>query len=475
MSQNLSRLLPELFLLTGAVMTLLTGMFTPREAQWRARVVALVFALGAATTAAIAFADQPPRFVYDYGYAVDTATNAARLIVALALVLVLVLSTETVRGHERETELYVLMLTAGLGAVALAGAADLLVLEVALLLASIPISALIGWRRDAPGTEATIKFFLLGALASVTMLIGITILFGAAQTTSYRLLPATIGHAPHAAVVAGVVALLAGLLFKVGAVPMHFWLPDAAEGATAPVAAFVTTVPKIGGLIALYRLFADPLHGAPVAWPTLIAVVAAATMTLGNLAAFRQDNPRRLLGYSTISQTGYMLMAVAVAGATPLALRSLLLYLAAYTAANLGAFAVIVALPRAGSLRDYEGLAGRHPGLAVALAICLLALVGTPPTAVFVGKLSVFSAAGDGGLGWLVAVAALNTVASLFYYLRWVAPSFRRTHPPEEADALATAGQWSRTTAYAAAALSIAIGLGSGPALALFSGAIARG
>lgn len=472
MKKDLLAMLPELCLLGGAVLTLIVGSFSRRDAQWRARMVAFTTATGALVTACVAFATQSTRMIYDYGFAVDTATNAARVIVAAGLILALVVSIETVRGHRRETEFYVLMQLVSLGTLGLAAATDLLVLQVALLLTTIPLSGLVGWARDSLGTEATMKFFLLGALSSVTMVIGITILFGAAQTTAYRLLPDAIAPAPHAAVAAGVIAILAGLLFKAGAVPLHFWLPDVAEGATAPGAAFITTIPKVGALVALLRLFAVPLRDAPIDWPLLVAVLATATMTLGNLAAFRQTDARRLLGYSTISQTGYMLMAVAVAARSDIALPALLFYLAAYAAANLGAFAVVTELPKARTLTDYSRLAQRHPGLAVALATCLLALVGTPPTAVFFGKLNVFSAATDGGLTWLMVVAAVNTVASLFYYLRWIGPAFLASGGTDTT-ALQPAGLWSRWSAYAAAAIVLALGLASGPVISLFTGSLA--
>lgn len=470
MSKDLAGLLPEMFLLAGALATLFVGSFSPRSAQWRARACALLAVLAALVATVVAMVGGEHRLIYEYGFALDTATNGARLIVTSSLVLVLVLSVDTVRRQARETEFYVLILLASLGTLLLAAANDLLVAQVGLLLASITMSGLLGWRRDPAGTEATVKFFLLGAFGSVVMVVGITLIFGAAGTTSYRLLPAAIGAAPHAAVVAGIVAILAGLLFKAGAVPMHFWLPDAAEGSTRPAAAFVTTVPKVGALVALYRLFAVPLHAAPVHWQVLIAVVAAATMTLGNLAAFGQHNPRRLLGYSTVSQSGYLLLAVSVAGSGELPLPALLVYLAGYSAANLGAFAVVSALPDADRLSDYAGLVRRRPGLAAALGVCLLALVGTPPTAVFFGKLSIFSAAGDGGAGWLVVLAALNTVASLFYYLRWLAPAFL-AEPP--AQATAATGGCSRWAAAAAASLVLLIGLGSGAGFAVFTGPLA--
>src|SRR5260370_9145731 len=182
------------------------------------------------------------------------------------------------------------------------------------------------------------------------MLAGITLLAGAGRTASYPLLHTALAGAPHGVVAAGLVAVLAGLLFKAGGVPAHFWVPDVTDGTSAPVAAFVTTVPKIGALAALLRLLTTAIPAAAVDWPLLVAVLAAATMTLGNLAAFYQTSVKRLLAYSTISQVGYLLMAVAVASRTPLPARSLLSYLAAYAATNLGAFAVVAQLPHAATL-----------------------------------------------------------------------------------------------------------------------------
>jgi NADH-quinone oxidoreductase subunit N len=257
------------------------------------------------------------------------------------------------------------------------------------------------------------------------------------------------------------VLLLGGLLFKAGAVPAHFWVPDVTEGARPAVGALVTTIPKVGAAVALYRLVAVPLSEVSLDWPLLLAVIAAVTMTLGNLAAFFQTNVRRLLAYSTISQVGYLLMAVAAAGRAALALPSLLLYLAAYAVTNLGAFAVVSALPRASAPADYTGLRRHRPWLAASLVVCLLGLVGTPPTGVFAGKLTVFTATFDAGLGWLVVVAAINTVASVFYYLRWIVPAMRGDTAPELVDRPAT------ITAYVAAPASVAIGVLAGLVLAV--------
>ncbi len=462
MNESPGALLPELVLLLGAAGVLLLGSFLPRRRQWVARLVTAGLLLTSAVLAAVALAG-PDRFVYDDTFAVDALTATARLVTSLAGLLVLGILSEDVHGDRRESEHYVLLLLSVLGACVLAAASDLIVLAVAYLLASVPLYALAGAARDRRGTEAALKAYLLGAFLGIVMLLGITLLFGAAGGTGYGLLTGM--DAKQQPVVAlGLVSLLAGLAFKGGFVPGHFWVPDAAEGSRAGAAALLTTVPKVGGLLAAYRVL-DAVPVDVVDWPLLVALLAALTMTLGNLAAFTQDAPRRLLGWSTVSQAGYLLMAVAVAGRSDLALPSLALYLAAYAVTNLGAFAVTAALPQADRLVHYRNLAAGRPVLALSLLVLLLGLVGTPPTAVFVGKLTVFGAALDGGFGWLVAVAAVNTVASLFYYLRWLAPVFTREGAaqaaPPEVRPIAAA------TAVTAAVASVLLGLASGAVLAL--------
>lgn len=471
MNENPLALIPEVALVVGAVLGLLLGCWLPRRHQWVVRVFAALCALVGLAAAAAAMGC-PAQTVFGGSYTVDTGTNAGRIIVLAATLLVICLSIGTVGGHPRETEFVVLLLLAALGAITLAGAADLLLLVAGYLLASVPLYALTGFAKDSPGTEAAMKYYLMGALLGVVMLTGVTVLYGAGGATGYQPLAQNLPGAPQPAVAVGFVAVLAGLLFKIGAVPAHFWVPDVTEGATTPVAAFVTTIPKIGALAAAYRLVTEVLGaaggaGVSVDWPLLVAILAAASMTLGNLAAFVQDKVRRLLAYSTISQVGYLLMAVAVATRTDLALPALLFYLAAYAVTNLGAFAVVAAFPHAGRIRDYRGLARRHPGLTAVLVVCLLGLVGTPPTAVFLGKLEVFTATIDGGFTWLAVLAVINTVASLFYYLRWIAPAFLATKPGPAIDAPSAAGRWAAIGAYSAAAASLALGVGGGAVLPL--------
>lgn len=454
-------LLPEALLLAGAIGGLLLGLFLPRRRQWLVRVVAALSLVGS-IVAALATAGDLQGPVFDGVYDVDIATTVVRVVAAVATLLVLALAAGELAGSPRETELYTLMLLATLGTVLLAGADDLLFLGASYLLASIPLYGLAALTKSGSGTEAALKYYLMGAFLGIVMFTGTVLLYGVGGSTRYPELAADLPAAPVAAVALGGLGVLTGLLFKLGGVPAHFWVPDVAEGATTTVAAFVTTVPKIGAVVAVYRLLDGPLSEAPGDWRLLVAVLAAASMTLGNFAAFFQQSVTRLLGYSTVSQVGYLLMIPVVAGRSDLALPSLALYLAAYAVTNTGAFAVVAAARVGPALQDWQGFARRSPALAVALVVCLLGLVGTPPTGVFVGKLTVFSATAEGGYGWLVVVAAVNTVISLFYYLRWLAPIFRRG---SDADA-APPEVWSAAAAVTAAVASVAVGAGAGAVLA---------
>ncbi|MEO7753637.1 MAG: proton-conducting transporter membrane subunit [Terracoccus sp.] len=457
-------LLPEILLFVGGLAALMGGSFLPRTRQWVTRVVAAV-ALVASIVAAVVALTGPPQAAFEGTYAVDTATGVARIAASLGALLVLGLAGDELTGAVRESETYALVLFATTGTVVLAGARDLLVLAVAFLLASIPLYGLIGMVRTARGSEAAMKTYLMGALFGILLLLGVTILSGVSGSTLHTDLADRLGDAPPAAVAAGLLAVVAGLMFEAGAVPAHFWVPDAAQGAGGTVATFLTTVPKVGALIAVYRLVL--VLPDTVAWPLLVGLLAVASMTLGNLAAFWQQDPRRLLGWSTVSQAGFLLVPVAVAGRSDLALPSLLLYLAGYVATNVAAFAVTTALPERRTLADYRGLSRSRPGLAAALVVALLGLVGTPPTVLFVGKLTTATAAWDGGMAWLTVAVFVNSLLSLFYYLRWVVPAFAA---PDDEQREERRGPWSGPVAVGAAALSVALGVGGGLVWAVVSG-----
>lgn len=460
-------LLPEIVLFLGGLAVLVSGSFLPRTRQWVTRVIAAA-ALVAAAILAVVDLPGPAQMAMEGTFTVDTATGVARIVAALGTLIVLALASDEIAGSPRESETYALFLFSTTGTLVLAGADDLLVVVVGFLLASIPLYGLIGIARTPRGAEAAMKTYLLGALFGILLLLGITLLYGVSATTSYADLTDRLAEAPQGVVAAGVVAVLGGLMFKAGGVPGHFWVPDAAEGAGGAVAAFLTTVPKIGAMVAAYRLIA--MLPDTLAWPLLVAVLAVASMTLGNFAAYWQSDPRRLLGWSTVSQVGYLLVPVAVAGRSDLALPALLLYLAGYTVTNLAAFAVTTAFPDRRDLDSYRGMGRARPWLGASLVVALLGLVGTPPTVVFVGKLTTTAAAWDGGLAWLAVLVFVNTVVSLFYYLRWIAPVYGRVERPAPTlPGAFVAATWSATTAVVTAGLSLALGIAAGALWSVFS------
>ena len=468
-------LLPEALLLLGAVGGLLLGLWTPQHRQWRVRLLATVACLGSAGAAAVALPD-PAQRIFEGTWVVDTTTGVVRIVVALGVAGLVLLAAPSLAGHPRETEAYVLMLLGGLGAVALAASGDLLLLVAAYLLASVPLYALAGFAKDSAGTEATMKYYLMGAFVGVLLLVGVAALVLASGTTGYSALAALLSESSPALLAVGVLGVLAGVAFKAGGVPVHFWVPDVTAGTTPPMAAYLTTIPKLGAVAAAFRLLAEPFADLPLDVPLLVAVIAAVSMTLGNLAAFAQTDVLRLLAYSTVSQVGYLFMVVAVAARTDLAVPALSIYLAGYAVTNIGAFAAVAAFPEARSISDWAAAARRNRWVVVSLVVCLLGLVGTPPTAVFVGKLAVFTAAWDGGLAWLVVLAAVNTVASLFYYLRWIAPAAATRDVPaggatDGGARTVTVGRAVRTapfvTLHVAAIASVLLGAGSGLWLAV--------
>lgn len=456
-------LLPEICTFGGGLAILILGSFLPRRRLGWTRVAAVVVLLASAISSAVALAG-PTQTLYSGVFLADTLTGVARLVTTLATLLVVALAGDELSGHPRASEAYVLMLFSTTGVLALAGANDLLLLAVAFLLASIPLYGLIGLLPGKAAAEATLKTYLMGAMFGIIMFLGVVLLYGLAADTGYPALSAELGQGSPVVVGVGAVAVIAGLLFKAGGVPAHFWVPDAAEGSSGFAAVFLTTVPKIGAIVAVFR-FVGTLPDT-IDWAVLLAGLAVLSMTLGNLAALRQTSPRRLLGYSTVSQVGYLLVPVAVATRTDLALPAMLFYLGGYAVTNAAAFAVVIALPEQRTVSDYRGLSRQRPWLAAALLVSLLGLLGTPPAAVFVGKLTVSTAAWQGGMAWLAVVLLLNTVLSLGYYLPWIAAAFTRA-PSEDASASTSADDaeprpWASGVAVGAAAFSIAVGLAAG-------------
>ena len=326
------------------------------------------------------------------------------------------------------------------GAMLLAAAGDLLILFLGLELMVLPGYLLAGYaKRDALATEGAIKYFLLGSFSSAILLFGLAFVWGMTGTTridaiAVQLKAIVAGEAPLSAGLAmGLAFLTTGVAFKIAAVPFHYWTPDAYQGSPTPVTGYLSVGPKIGAFALILRLFVEALDPVRPDWMIVFGVLAALTMTLGNLVAVTQNNVKRMLAYSSIAHTGYMLVGLAAyAGGQIQGLEGLLFYGAVYTFMNLGAFAVVAALQRqagvTSQLDTFAGLGRREPLLGALMVLFLLSLTGIPPTAGFFAKAYVILAAVEGG-GWLpllAVLAVLNAAVAAFYYLRVVVYMYMR-------------------------------------------------
>ncbi|MEO5884115.1 MAG: NADH-quinone oxidoreductase subunit N [Candidatus Limnocylindrales bacterium] len=453
--------LPEIALVLGGVVVLLYALFASAQRQAGAALLALV-TTGVAMALTITVLADPQRVTFFGTYARDGTALWGKLIVLAATAVTIGLSIPWFRRDPRHGEYYTLLLYSSLGAVLLAGATDLKEFLVAMLLSSATGFVLSAYhRRSSPAAEAAIKYYLIGALANSAMLLGVAFLFGLSGGTTLASLAT--GLTGGLAAVVGVALVIVGIAFKIGAVPAYMWVPDVAQGAPAPVAAFVTAVPKVGGFIFLAR-FVLALPDGALGWEVLVAVLAASTMTLGNLACLWQDDLRRLLGWSAVSQTGYGLMAIVAIGQSDLAVPALLFFLLAYVPANLAAFGVVVELRGRTAITDYVGLARARPLLAGALTTSFLSFIGVPPLSGFVAKLLLFLVAIEVGYTWLAILAAVNTVISIFYYVRVLAPVYF-------GDMAASVPVLGRTAAWAtlsAAVVLIVTGIAAEPFMAAF-------
>lgn len=445
MEMPVDDILPELVLLGGGVLTVLYALAAPRRLQSGAALLAASVLVAAALTSAFP-TGAAQRLTFADTYAVDGAAAWGRVIILGTALATIAFSVRWFASDPRQGEFYGILLFSTLGAVLMAGAADLMQLIMAILLASVTGYVMTAYhRRSKMSGEAALKYYLLGALTNAAMLYGAALLFGAAGTTTLSAATSALAESPGWVVATGVTMFVLGLAFKLGAVPAHAWVPDVAEGAPAPTAAFLTVVGKVGALIALARLL-QTLPVDAVAWRPLVAVLSACTMTLGNLAALRQDDVRRLLGWSSVSQTGYALMAVVALGRSDLAIPGLIYFVLAYALANLAAFGVVIELRGLTHRSAYSGLSRRRPLLAAALALAFLSFIGIPPLAGFAGKLVLFGATIEAGYTWLAVLAVVNTVISVAYYARVLAPMYFDAEP-DRFPSLGPLAQWATAVA----------------------------
>ena len=394
---------------------------------------------------------------------VDRFALFFNFLVLAACGLVIMASGDYVRQLPRfQGEYYGLILFSATGMMLLAAATELITIYIALELTTMPLAALAAFMNNARSSEAGVKFLIIGAISSAVMLYGMALVFGFTGSTALSEIASSVantsGDFPFGsiALLVGVTLMVAGFGFKISSAPFQMWVPDVYEGAPTPVVAFLSVASKAAAFAILLRVFYTGFFDVSLDWAALMAALAAVSMIVGNLVAISQSNIRRLFGYSTIAHAGYILVGVAAgvkAGGgdvsfpefVPVGLDSVLFYLAAYAAANLTAFFAIIAISnRIGSDRidDYGGIARRSPLLAVTLALALVALIGVPPTSLFIAKLYVFSAAVKSGLIWLAILGVINSVVSAYYYVRIIRVMFLQA-PSSEEKLTAPAASWA--------------------------------
>lgn len=415
MGRDLGLLLPEIVVVLTGVLALVAGM--ARRHAWAMPLTVAGLLLATALTLPLIGEETT---IFMGTFRIDDLSVWAKLIVLPAAALASLLAAPDVQGTDREATVYSLFALTTVGALALAGAGDLMFLVLGTLLSSLGSFALVAYPRDDLATEAAMKYFVFGSVTSAVMVFGLTFWFGATGSTLLADLDRLAGK-PLAATI-GLVAVLVGLGYKAAIAPFHFWAPDAYDGGPLAVAAYLSIVPKIGAIFALATI-GRLLPADIVDWPLLIAVFAVISMTYGNLAALVQTNVVRLLAYSSIAQAGYFLLGIVAIGQNELAVPSLIVFAAAYAAMNMGAFAIVRGAGR--DLEAFTGFGRTHPWAGASMALFLFSLVGIPPLAGFFGKLLLFGAALDAGYAWLAVIAILNSVLSLAVYLRIIVPMYQ--------------------------------------------------
>jgi NADH-quinone oxidoreductase subunit N len=387
-----------------------------------------------------------PRVMFGGAYVVDVFSLVLKaLFLAIGYVVLLMGSSYIEEGDYYEGEYVFLILCSLLGMLVIASSRDLIGIFIALELLSIPAYMLAGWRkRDLRSNEASLKYYLLGVLATGVMLYGMSLIFGATGTTLLTGINQKLNVSSNMEplVTIGIFFVVIGFAFKISAVPFHFWAPDTYEGSPTPVTAFLSVASKTAGFVALLELVYVGFLGRNDVWEPLFWILAALTMTVGNLIALRQTNIVRMLAYSSIAQAGYILVPFAVAGtnlkAQHDALTASIVYLLLYAAMNLGAFAVVIAVARktrSGEISSYGGLYSYAPALAWMMIAFMASLAGIPPLGGWFAKFYVIRAALDAGTPGatvLVIILAVNSVIALYYYMNVVRVMWSNPVPDED-------------------------------------------
>ena len=413
-------LLPELLLTGGALLVLVIDVVLPRR-DWATLGMSLL-TLSVTGAAVIGFTGVDTTISAGL-LAIDGFATFFKVIIIVSALMTVLMSPSYLRVEAvRPGEYYFLILCATLGMLFMASGVDLITLFIGLETMAVSFYILAGYLKPSQrSNEAAVKYFVLGAFSLGILLYGMSLLYGVTGTTSLDGIAEALASGERTLVLSlALVLLVAGMGFKIAAVPFHMWAPDVYEGAPTPVTAYLSVGSKAASFAMILRIFIEGLPALLADWQVLFWVLAAVTMTVGNLAAITQSNTKRMLAYSSIAHAGYVLIGV-VAG-TERGVAAAMIYLWVYIFMQLGAFAVIAMLRRqdvvGDELKDLSGLYLRKPFAAIAMLIFMLSLGGIPPTAGFMGKLWLFGAAVESGFVWLAVIFVVNSVISLYYYYR---------------------------------------------------------
>ncbi|SFS73766.1 NADH dehydrogenase subunit N [Sulfitobacter marinus] len=424
-SADLNVILPEIVLSLFAIFALLGAVYTSKDKTgsllvWATSVVMILLAVWIGMTGT-----GETRIAFNGLFIEDGFARFAKVTILLSAAAVLSMSNDYMRARGLlRFEYPVLIALSVVGMMMMVSAGDLMALYMGLELQSLALYVVASLRRDSiKSTEAGLKYFVLGALSSGMLLYGTSLIYGYAGTTQFAgVMNVAQSGSTSLGLLFGIVFLMAGLAFKVSAVPFHMWTPDVYEGAPTPVTAFFATAPKVAAMALFARVLHDAFGNAVADWSQIVAVLSVLSMFLGAIAAIGQTNIKRLMAYSSIAHMGYAL--IGLAAGTQLGVKAMLVYMAIYVTMNIGTFAFILSMEKDGQpVADISALnmySKRAPGKALAMLVLLFSLAGVPPMLGFFAKFGVWQAGVDAGLIWLVAASAVASAIGAYYYLRIV-------------------------------------------------------
>ncbi len=427
-ASDMALIVPELFLTAAGLVLLIMATVVPRAQEKQIALWSIASLVVTGVLLAIpASSGQAARSAFGGMFAADGFALFFKVLILAAVVVTILFSLRFVGESPYPSgEYYGLLLFATVGMMFMVSGTHLISIYVALELMALSQYVLAGYfKRETKSIEAAAKYFILGAFSSGILLYGLSLVYGATGSLFLAGVAKSIIAGPKSPLlVLGIILVACGLFFKIASAPFHVWAPDVYEGAPTPISAFFAVGPKLAAYAIFARIFFSGFGPNSSDWTPIIAASAALTMVVGNVGALMQQNVKRMLGYSSVGHAGYALLGLLAYGSKDFGLSSILIYLTAYALMNLGAFGLVILLETKGyageSVDDFNGLARKNPLAAGVMVLFLLSLAGIPPTAGFVGKYLLFSAAMQAGWAWLSLLAVLMSAVSLFYYFRIV-------------------------------------------------------